>query len=84
MDDKCLANSWIIVGVLALLPVLYLGSYWLLVRPFAIMISRGPGTGSYDVRHYRYGGDYAETVYWPLEQFDRRIRPGQWREPFYH
>ena len=84
MDDKRSNNVGILIGVIALLPLLYVGSYLLLVRPYAIMISHGPGTGSYDIRHYRYGGAYAETAYWPLEQLDRRIRPDQWREPIYH
>ena len=31
------------------------------------------------VTHYRAGGNIASTCYWPLEQLDRKVRPGAWK-----
>ncbi|WP_254513203.1 hypothetical protein [Anatilimnocola floriformis] len=57
--------------VLLLLPVLYVVSYLALVRPTAFYSSVGG-------HPYRMGGEYAERVFWPLEQADRRVRPNSW------
>jgi hypothetical protein len=54
----------IIAAVLLLLPVLYVGSYLLLVIPGAAMPYRGI--------------EAARTLYWPVEQVDRRLRPRAW------
>jgi hypothetical protein len=72
------------VAMLLLVPVVYVGSYLALVRPFAVMIPDRRTSGSYELRHYRYGGDWSEAVFWPLEQADRWIRPTAWREPIFH
>jgi len=70
----------IIAAVLLLLPVLYVGSYLALVRPpgvFAVRVNKGIMTGSY-FECYRCGGEVTGRVFWPLEQIDRRVRPGAW------
>jgi hypothetical protein len=66
--------------VLLLLPVLYVGSYFALVAPSGVLIPvTGPiGESGFLVRHYRWGGEFAEQVYWPLKQIDRKLRPGAW------
>jgi hypothetical protein len=67
----------IIAAILLLLPVLYVGSYLAMVKP--------PDTrqksfqflgGCY--RTYRIGGRSSERFFWPLEQIDRKLRPGAW------
>jgi len=63
----------ILAAILLLLPVLYVGSYLALVQP-AGTIRLWAGTAE----HYRYGGSLAASVYWPLEQADRKLRPGAW------
>ncbi len=76
---------WMVVAVvLVFVALLYVGSYLALVRPLAMLIPVRGAPGSYDMRHYALGGAIAETIYWPLEQIDRRIRPAMWREPIYH
>ncbi len=69
--------------VLLLLPMLYVGSYLALVMPEGqviyeseILESLGYGTAT-DI-HYRAGGALAGRFFWPLEQVDRRVRPGAW------
>jgi hypothetical protein len=74
----------IVAAVFLLLPVLYVGSYLALVTP------SGTAVGSikiYDVPypvigHYRAGGDISGAIFWPLEQIDRKARPGAWWLPW--
>ncbi|WP_254509266.1 hypothetical protein [Anatilimnocola floriformis] len=63
----------IIATVLLLLPVLYVGSYLALVVPGYHI----PG----QFNNYRMGYDYAERIFWPLEQIDRKLRPESWNDP---
>lgn len=84
MDDKRSHTVWIAAAMLMLLPMLYVGSYLVLVRPWAILIPVPNEPSSYHISHYRYGGAYAEAIYWPLEQLDRRIRAETWGEPIFH
>jgi hypothetical protein len=68
-----------ILAALAIMLVLYVGSYLALVWPdrlrYALLDSR------WEVfPRYRYGTEsWAGMVYWPLEQIDRKIRPEQWQ-----
>lgn len=65
--------------LLLLLPALYVGSYFVLVKPFhRSQWLGGNGTLHMDVEHYRWGGKAAANVFWPLEQIDRKLRPGAW------
>ena len=72
----------IIAAVLLLLPVLYVASYLALVNPNGKW--RGPispSGGVITLEHYRFGGPWTASFYWPLEQIDRRMRPKVWSEP---
>jgi hypothetical protein len=63
----------IIAIVLLLLPVVYVGSYLALVKP--------PGPFPSDNRtSYRVDSRWLVTVFWPLEQIDRKMRTGAWGE----
>ena len=67
-------------AVLLLLPVLYLGSYVALVT-----LSSGSivvRTGMLHSCDYRWGEPYTSDFFHPLEQIDRRLRPGTWRTTF--
>ena len=78
----------ILAAILLLLPVLYVGSYLALVKPGSYWYY-SPGNGVY-MHGYRYFGDWsgqgdfplaakiAPTIFWPLEQIDRRVRPDAW------
>jgi hypothetical protein len=74
----------IIGAILLLLPVLYVGSYLALVTPESrIVIHRtklpdGSTEVTSDIESYRVGG--VAWIFWPLEQIDRRVRPGAWRD----
>jgi hypothetical protein len=66
---------------LLLLPVLYVGSYLAMVVPQGIAVERTDGIilGSwYRVAHYRAVDAFATRFFWPLEQIDRKVRPGAW------
>jgi hypothetical protein len=71
----------IVAIVLLLLPVLYVGSYLALVVPEGISMDP-PGLlqlGSGLPRaNYRFVDRTAARIYWPLEQIDRKLRPGRW------
>lgn len=76
MNEKGTSSVWIVGAMLLLLPVVYGGSYLVLARPLSISV---PSEGAFEVvAHYRFGGEYAETFFWPLEQLDRWMRPEQW------
>jgi hypothetical protein len=57
--------------------VLYVGSYLALVTPAGTTINPSDPK-SYYVAYYRVGGSWCPVVFWPLEQIDRRMRPGSW------
>jgi hypothetical protein len=69
----------IIATILLLLPVLYVGSY------FALMWRSRWSTPGLDgwretsvTAEYRFGGNRAKQLFWPLEQIDRQVRPSEW------
>jgi hypothetical protein len=59
------------IGMLLVLPILYLVSY------FALVLPGGIWSGTRTV-HYRVGTGIAEYAFWPLEQIDRRLQLRQW------
>jgi hypothetical protein len=68
------------VVVLVLLAALYVGSYLLLVWPDAMRYHLLDSRWEVFPK-YRYGTEsWANWVYWPLEQIDRKLRPDEWYE----
>ena len=67
----------IVAIVLLLLPVPYVGSYLALVKPAAIGMLRGDARDVY-LSFYRFEGRWLGRIFWPLEQIDRKVRPGAW------
>jgi hypothetical protein len=67
MEDKPSSAVPIAMAVLLLLPLLYVGSYWAIVRRERSSIP------SPRCRYYRFGGAYSETFFGTLETIDRRI-----------
>jgi hypothetical protein len=76
----------IIAAVLLLLPVLYVGSYLVLVRPpVGIWVGGGGQLAHHIVADYRCCAEQARWFFWPLEQIDRKVRPGAWvRDEFWN
>ena len=65
----------ILAILVLLLPVLYVGAYVAIVKPTGQL----RGDPFFDAGHdYRWGGKTAAAVFWPIEQVDRRLRPGTW------
>jgi hypothetical protein len=67
----------IVAAILLLLSVLYVGSYLALVVPG----SKPRSVNDFLARRgtpYRWGGKTSAKVFWPLEQIDRKVRPGAW------
>lgn len=67
----------IVIAILFLVSMLYVGSYLALVDP--------PDLQKFSRRiwndrslNYRFGGKWVDSFYWPLEQLDRKVRPGKW------
>jgi hypothetical protein len=75
MDKLHASAGPITAATLLILPVLYLASYLALVKPVGTM-----QLWSGYVDHYRVGGRYAAAFYYPLEQIDRKLRPGAWQD----
>ncbi|WP_254512970.1 hypothetical protein [Anatilimnocola floriformis] len=84
----------IVAIVLLVLPVLYAGSYLALVLPGSVCVmpdgteTRYGEVSNRDVlldllkyKTYRVGGKWAESFFWPIENADRRLRPGAWEPP---
>ena len=67
----------ILAIVLVFLPVLYVGSYCAMVTPEADWLV-SEGVNLYRVSGYRSPSRYCAAVFWPLEQIDRKVRPGAW------
>ena len=75
------------VGLLFILLAAYVGLYLAMVQPgeyYRARISDGSGDRQF-VRGYRFEGEpessfakIAPTIFWPLEQIDRRLRPTSW------
>ncbi len=69
----------IVAIVLLLLPVLYVGSYLALVVPGGVKRPIPTGvTARLSWDRYRIGGNWSVIIFWPLEQIDRKLRPGAW------
>lgn len=69
------------LAVLLCLPVLYVGSYLALVEP--PLATTSYNTRAFGASPYRNGKQWSERVFWPLEQIDRRLRPGAWESPWH-
>jgi hypothetical protein len=83
MDKQPQSRAPLIVAIVLLLLLPYVASYLAMVVPGGIMGRDVDGTEFvYTNRHYWVPGSYeqaAATLFWPLEQIDRRVRP--WDEP---
>jgi hypothetical protein len=81
MKARQSSASLITAIVLLLLPVLYVGSYLALVQPTTIQLSVSftPQPIQMRVARYRLGDSVSERIFWPLEQIDRKVRPGAWK-----
>ncbi len=67
-----------IAVVLLILPLLYLGSYLLLVWPDGERFNFADSSSDFPT--YRYGSEsWAAVLYWPLEKIDRKLRPDSWQ-----
>ena len=85
MDKTRSSAAPIFATILLLLPVLYIGSYLALVIPAGKLIRSNVAAslfaspqGILRVSHYRIQPAFAARFYWPLEQIDRKVRPGAW------
>lgn len=65
---------------LLLLPILYVGSYLALVTPGGFSIADDTGGGNMPISFYNYrvSPSICSTLFWPLEQIDRKLRPEAW------
>jgi len=73
----------ITLASIMLLAMIYVGSYFALVRPMTYnsLKSIGPESPlvSRKVARYRLGGGLAENMFRPMNWIDRRIRQDTWR-----
>lgn len=90
-SSDCVANEshvmtnrapLIVVAAVLLLLFLYVGSYFALVVPSGVGIYMDDRTRIDPYLgtsiNYRWGGATANTIFWPLEQIDRKLRPKAW------
>ena len=66
--------------MLLFLPVLYVGSYLLLVLPQGRMVMETKPNIHFKIYQYRLGGELPHHFYWPLQQIDRMVRPEMWNK----
>ena len=60
----------------------YLGGYFALVEPNITVAESDTGLIGVSVEdHYRVGGRFAESVFWPINQLDRNVRTEKWQLP---
>jgi hypothetical protein len=63
------------VAAAMLLGAIYVGSYLALSDPWTFY---SPG-GVERSQSFRFGGEAAKAIFWPLTQFDMLVRPDYWR-----
>ena len=65
------------IGML-MLAFSYVGAYLSLVKaePLEFMSGEGPWTR---YPHYTVGGQYAEALFWPLQNIDKHLRKSTWQ-----
>jgi hypothetical protein len=76
------SSAPVIAAILLLLPLLYVGSFYLLARPHV----RPDNYRIYDVPLLHYleqesayeVGWWLSTVYWPMMRMDKALRPDSW------
>jgi hypothetical protein len=68
----------ITLGLVAALPLIYLGAYLALLNPSQPFDE--PEKGNFVLRRmeFRTGGRFSEVVFWPLIEMDHRLRPMFW------
>lgn len=83
MDKQPQSRAPLIIAILLLLLPVYVASYLAIVIPGGeIIVPRSatlPFLHSGVTRKYKLGGSVSETIFYPLEQIDRTLRPGAWR-----
>lgn len=82
MDDKRAPTVWIVAALLLLLPMLYVGSYCLIVERSIVQLWSGQQRLP-RIATYRVGGSAAATVFAPLHWVDRRVRREYWNTTVY-
>jgi hypothetical protein len=78
MDNPRSSAAPIFAALFLLLPVLYLGSYLVLVVPEGVFVEPGSRLFAGHYRMNRFGIN--TKVFWPLEQLDRKLRPTAWHD----
>lgn len=82
MAERHLNLIWIVLGTALLLPILYVGSYLVLLDPFCVEQREPDGSVVVVYRIVRYRdhlhGGLAEGFYSPIHWVDRRLRPSYW------
>jgi hypothetical protein len=64
-------------AVLTGLALFHVGTYLVFLAPRKVNAISGPGDWM-RVAEYRWGGEFAETIFSPINQADRNIRPNYW------
>jgi hypothetical protein len=73
-----MSHHRIVVFGVGLFLLIYVGGYLALAEPCRFSFSRGGGVTSGVVAEYRFGGEFAERVFRPMERLDRAVRPAFW------
>jgi hypothetical protein len=75
MEEQRSSLLPVVVALLLALPILYVGTYVALVIPEGRIRNNEP----FDMCYYRIDGGGVDTVFWPLQRLDKRLRPLRWR-----
>ena len=82
MDNRPQSRAPLIAAiVLLLLPMLYVGSYFALVVPKGLWGSDGRVVYYRNVIELSPWRRVTTSIFWPLEQIDRKARWGTWNPP---
>lgn len=79
MQTKQSSSAFLSVVVLIFL-IAYVGSYVVLVLPEGrtVWATTSGMKANIVLLHYRTDGQWQSTLFWPLEQLDRTLRPASW------
>ena len=83
-------QTWAIFVVTLTLPLLYVAAYLLLLTPrevafpatLLVGVQSGGRTVLWREPEYRAANDTMQSVFWPANWLDRKLRPDYWGEPW--
>jgi hypothetical protein len=81
MEDKRKVAAPVFVALILLMPFIYMGGYYALIRRSHIVSLDDPfEVGEYS-EYYEFGNPLAKILFHPMHLLDVKLRPAYWTRP---